>query len=819
MGFRGFKYLSWVIFFTFFFNGAKAQGGLCPPNLDFELGDFTNWRCRSGIVNSPGGVNTITWTTNGVIPGLHTIISSATSGTDPYGGFPELCPNGSSYSVRLGNGSFPPGRKAIGISYTYAIPAATTVFSIFYNYAVVLQNPNHLPEQQPRFRARIIDLSTNAPIPCVTFDFTASSSLPGFVPSPANPQVLYKDWTPVTLNLSGYAGRTIELEFITTDCTQSGHFGYAYIDVNSACNGAISGTTICQGENSITLTAPFGFQSYEWYSDVSFSTILASTQTLPLNPAPAVGSVFPVIVTPYPGFGCKDTLYATISIAPKPVSNAGPDVSVCQFQSVQIGTADNPGLRYEWTPASQVSNPFVSNPFAWNNPPTPGEFIVKTTDLLTGCYSYDTTYVTTTAVDTALTIVGKKDFCVGETIGAILSVKSTSTAVQWYDGAVLIPGATGISYQPLTTGSYWAEVTQNGCADSTSTVAISVHPLPLASFTVDKDTGCITNNSFQFSNASSAPDNSAMSHLWKFSDGTTSQLLDATKTFLTAGTFTTELVTITQFGCKDSVSRDVHVFPNGVPGFSWDSICVDRPMLFRNLSNENGSAQVNYNWNFNNGGPVSLLKNPLPVTYTIPGTLDVTLKMVAIGCESDTQSVTKTVVVNKQIPGVRYREITVPQGSSKFIHVRDSLVGNSFTWRPQIQLSSYSTRYTEFFATGNDVEYKIDVADIHTCLTTDTIQMLVLKKPGYYLPTAFTPNGDGLNDVVRPYLVGMKQLKSFSIFNRWGTLIFYSNKEGEGWNGKYKGVDQNTGVYIWILEFIDNSDKKITEKGTLTIIR
>lgn len=813
-----FKYFIGAVVFVLCINGVKAQGGLCPVNLDFELGDFTNWVCKWGTVSSPGGVNTVSLPNIGQIPGRHTIISAATAGTDPYGGFSELCPNGSGYSVRLGNSGG--NHEAESISYTYTIPAGLTNFSMLFHYAVVLQDFNHQPYEKPRFQARITDLTTGAAIPCVNFDFVTSGSLPGFAFSPVNPSVLYKDWTPITINLNGFIGRTIQLEFITSDCVYNAHFGYAYIDVNTNCNGAISGTTICQGDNSVTLTAPFGFQSYEWYSDNTFSTVVSTTQTLLLNPAPPVGTVFPVIVTPYAGYGCKDTLYATISIAPKPVSNAGPDVSVCQFNTVQVGGASTAGYTYEWTPALLVSNSIISNPFAsWTSPPGNNEFVVKTTDILTGCFSYDTTIVTTKPVDTAITVTGKKDFCVGEALATTLSLNNTSTAVQWHDAAGAIPGATGVNFQPATTGDYWAELSQGGCTDTTSIIAVTVHPLPLVSFTTINDSACLTNNSFQFTNASTAPDNAAMTYVWKFSDGNTLQTTDVTKTFLTKGTFNTELVATTAFGCKDSVNKDVYVLPNGTADFVWDSICLNRPVTFTNLSQENGSPQVNYNWDFNNGDPSYLVKNPPPVIYTTEGNVDVTLTLTALGCENDVQTATKTISANKQLPGIRYKEITVPQGSSKFIHIRDSLVGSNYTWRPQLQLSSYTTRYTEFYATGNDMEYKIDVADIHTCLTTDTILMRVLKKPGYYLPTAFTPNGDGLNDVVRPYLVGIKSLKSFSVFNRWGTLVFHSVKEGEGWNGKYKGADLDTGVYVWILEFVNNSNQAITEKGTITLIR
>jgi hypothetical protein len=201
MGLRYFKYVLFLLITGNLSITTKAQPGLCPPNIDFENGDLTNWVCRTGRVSLASGTNVIAWTGIGQVANRHTIISAATAGTDPYGGFSQICPNGSGYSVRLGNNAT--GSQAESISYTYTIPANVTVFSIFYQYAVVLQNPNHSTEEQPRFRAKITDLTANSPLPCVTFDFAASSSLPGFTVSPINSQVLYKNWTPVTLNLTG----------------------------------------------------------------------------------------------------------------------------------------------------------------------------------------------------------------------------------------------------------------------------------------------------------------------------------------------------------------------------------------------------------------------------------------------------------------------------------------------------------------------------------------------------------------------------------------------------------------------------------------
>ncbi|HEY6062668.1 MAG TPA: gliding motility-associated C-terminal domain-containing protein [Chitinophagaceae bacterium] len=975
MGHKFIKYLFFILLTGSSFTAVKAQIGLCPNNLDFEQGDFSGWVCRAGSALGPFPLPL-----TGPIAGRHTIINRLSAGIDPFGFFPEICPNGSDFSVKLGNHLT--GTQAESISYTYSIPATLTNFSMLFYYAVVIESPGHVPANQPRFKARIIDVSTNNPIPCVDFDFAAGNTPGGFQTSPipgnGGAQVLYKDWTPISINLNAFIGKTIMLEFITNDCLQGGHAGYAYLDVGTLCNGAISGNNICPGDTAITLTAPFGFQTYQWYSDITFTNLLSTSQTLYLNPPPAVGSVFPVIVGPYPGFGCTDTLYATVNVGTRPAANAGPDVDLCRNQQVQIGAPPNPIYAYLWTPAAQVSNPTASNPFAWTITPNPEEFIVKTTDILTGCTAYDTTYITarqvdtaiilngsntycagdptagtlsvhnvlsavqwyngitpipgatgfsyqptvtgnywaqvqqfgctdTTAtitftvnpipvsiagpdvsictnqtiqigappnpaynyswtpvtqvsnaaiadpiawaidatpvrfivhttdpatgcnsydtavitgrvVDTTLLLNGKDDYCIGDPARGTLSVHNVVTAVQWYDGTNPIPGATGFSYQPLVTGNYWAQIQQNGCTDSTATKIFNIHALPLASFTASSDTGCVTNHSFLFTNTSTVSDGSTLSYLWRLGDGSTQTITDAVKTYATVGNYPVKLVAASSFGCKDSTNNlIVHVVPNGKADFRWDSICTNRPVYFYNTSNEHGSAQVNYNWTFNNGGPGSTLKDPLPVIYTIVGKTNVTLVLTALGCENDPDSVTKQVSCNVQKPGIRYRDVTVPEGSSQFIHVRDS-IGTIFNWHPQLQLSRYDARYTEFHAV-DDVKYLIDISDVHTCVTIDTMQMLVLKKPGFYLPTAFTPNGDGLNDEVQPYLIGMKGLISFSVFNRWGNLVFYTNIYGKKWNGKFQGVDQNPGVYVWILEFYDSNNKKVTEKGTITLIR
>jgi gliding motility-associated-like protein len=91
--------------------------------------------------------------------------------------------------------------------------------------------------------------------------------------------------------------------------------------------------------------------------------------------------------------------------------------------------------------------------------------------------------------------------------------------------------------------------------------------------------------------------------------------------------------------------------------------------------------------------------------------------------------------------------------------------------------------------------------------------------PDIFVPDAFTPNGDGKNDVVKPIPVGVTQLDYFNIYNRWGQMLFTTAEIGKGWDGRVNGTFQNSGTYIYTVQGIDYLGKVITKKGTVVLIR
>jgi len=88
-----------------------------------------------------------------------------------------------------------------------------------------------------------------------------------------------------------------------------------------------------------------------------------------------------------------------------------------------------------------------------------------------------------------------------------------------------------------------------------------------------------------------------------------------------------------------------------------------------------------------------------------------------------------------------------------------------------------------------------------------------------YVPKVFTPNNDGTNDVLKPILVGISAFHYFSVYNRWGNLIYTTQDPNQGWDGTFKGVAQPVETYLWIAEGIDVTGKKIVQKGMTSLVR
>jgi len=117
--------------------------------------------------------------------------------------------------------------------------------------------------------------------------------------------------------------------------------------------------------------------------------------------------------------------------------------------------------------------------------------------------------------------------------------------------------------------------------------------------------------------------------------------------------------------------------------------------------------------------------------------------------------------------------------------------------------------------------YTLNVTSNTGCNGSDTITIVQKTcMPGFYVPNAFTPNGDGRNDVFRPSLFGNVQSYLFCIYNRFGELVFKTNTPGEGWDGNYKGKPFDSGTTLaWRCQYQLQGDKPVSAKGYVVLIK
>ena len=215
----------------------------------------------------------------------HTVHFDTTERDARTGGLLRTVPPDGQASVRLGNWT------ASGLSgdpqaeiITYALSVDTTQFNLLLlRYAAVLQDPEHSPDLQPRFRLQLLNENNELIDSCSMADFIANPSLVGNSTAGRNQwhqaanEVLWKDWTTVGLDLSPYGGQTILIRLTTNDCGEGSHFGYAYFTLECASKRMSSEGCSTVPDNRFSV--PSGF-NYRWYSNLDTTATLSDSSSI-----------------------------------------------------------------------------------------------------------------------------------------------------------------------------------------------------------------------------------------------------------------------------------------------------------------------------------------------------------------------------------------------------------------------------------------------------------------------------------------------------------------------------------------------------------
>jgi gliding motility-associated-like protein len=355
-----------------------------------------------------------------------------------------------------------------------------------------------------------------------------------------------------------------------------------------------------------------------------------------------------------------------------------------------------------------------------------------------------------------------------------------------------------------------------GCKD-TITKPIRVYVLPEPEF-VHNDT-CFEDN-VSFVNLSSISEGTIAAYLWDFGDAQTSTLPSPVHHYGAAGFYTTDLIAVSNYGCTDSVSHQVEIYP--LPTVAFTPVpnegCQLLTVTFNNDSDiPSGYFISTYNWLFGQGD-ISTSEDPQTV-YPDSGLYTVTLIVTtANGCD-DTLTIADAVDV-------------WPRPIAGFETDKDEYL----MYFPTVQCLDQSVGATEWFwdfADGSqsqdqNPEHEYQQDGVYQIIQTvyndygceDITSRRVIVKPAitFYIPNSFTPNDDGVNETFIGYGEGITEYEMW-VFDRWGENIFYSASKEEGWDGTYKGQPVESGVYVYKFFILDVSGNDHIYTGGVHLLR
>ncbi len=307
-------------------------------NIGFERGDFYGWRGEYGTTrDNIFGKLIEDNVKQGILQGRQTIVQRRSYNRyDPFI-YPDTFPmvNTGNFSVRLGNSSV--GAEFERLMTTFRVTAENTLF--VYRFAVVLQDPNHKPVQQPKFDVRVLD-GKNKTVSCGYYRVASASNIPGF----KNQRDLrYRPWTTAAIDLRDHIGELITIQFTTYDCTEGQHFGYAYIDAE-CMSSRIFPSYFCPGlDTTLTLNAPEGFESYRWSNGQRTRSITVKK--------PAPGTKYTVYMKPFSSLS-DNCEYPLEFIMPERFDRpllAEDTVKFCGSSNISVKSLDQNFDAFEWT--------------------------------------------------------------------------------------------------------------------------------------------------------------------------------------------------------------------------------------------------------------------------------------------------------------------------------------------------------------------------------------------------------------------------------------------------------------------------------------
>lgn len=303
---------------------------------------------------------------------------------------------------------------------------------------------------------------------------------------------------------------------------------------------------------------------------------------------------------------------------------------------------------------------------------------------------------------------------------------------------------------------------------------------------------------------------------WNFGDGDSSSDMDPSHEYGDGGSYPVTLTVETDKGCVSTITENVNVDAGPSVNFSTDDVCQNEAADFTNLSTITTGTITEYDWDFGDGS-TTMVESPTHM-FDAPG--DYTVTLIAFSANGCSDTATENIHIGELPDAYAGPDDTVPYLGSYVM--QGSGIG-SFTWYPLALpwpgfISDPHIANPEV-ALENTTTFFLTVVSPDGCTETDTVTIYVTDRTIVDMPDAFTPNGDGINDVLYVLNHSVSELYEYSIYNRWGQRIFTTNNVNVGWDGTANGVEQEIGSYVYVVRGRGLEGKDFELKGNVTLIR
>ena len=544
------------------------------------------------------------------------------------------------------------------------------------------------------------------------------------------------------------------------------------------------------------------------------------------NPLCTPAADIEYIVTVTRPDGCSNDDTVMVTLTPPPTSDFTIPIVGCAGEPMVVDYAGNANAaaQYQWNfGPGIITNGSGIGPIAvyWD---TPGIYDVDLTVSWNGCISpvsvNQVEIIGPPAVNAGTDIA----FCSGDS-GPIGSAPLAGVTYSWIPALGVADATTSQTTVQLnnptndiTITDYVLMAQEQGCKNY-DTVQVAVFPIPTVQFAVP-DGACFNVNSYDFLAIGNFGPNANFD--WNFGpDGfpATSTVLQPQGVIFNAPGSQDVTIIVEDNTCvSEPFTASVQVYEMPIADFSFDINDGCEPLLvgFENQS-YNGNSTIYNTWDFGNSTSSTQYS---PSAVYEEGTYSITLDVVtAQGC-ADSETKTDVIEVYEKPTAffsMSSQVLDVIFPTVEVTNLAQDIVASEFTFEPfGVQVNGMIAEY-EYAEVGT---YDITqvVQSQNGCL--DTIVGTLEVKPHYtlYIPNAFTPTADGINEVWVPQGEGVKEF-SMVIYDRWNEELFFSASLDEGWDGHYKGKLVQQGVYTYKIEVIDVLGEPHKYFGTFSLVR